>query len=282
MVAITKPTVNGSSGTWGTILNQALDDIVTGVNAAVPASTVTAKGDLLVATASGTVARQAVGSNGQILVADSTQTNGLKWAPITVTGYNGVGNFPLPATAGVGTTVFDTATSTYWRVYTYGGTAYWGPEPGTQVLNVYQSTAQTALTSGTYFALSLQTAHTGGNPFAAWSSSTNNSRFTAPWPGLYEFTGGVSWGSAAAGYRACAWRKNGTAPYATASLARIYISGTVGTNMAARTWMQPLANGDYVELVHMQQSGDNTITTDIAAGLQSNMTVTYHGTTGLQ
>lgn len=40
----------------------------------------TTKGDLIVATASGTVARQGVGSDTQILVADSAQTNGIKWA----------------------------------------------------------------------------------------------------------------------------------------------------------------------------------------------------------
>lgn len=43
-------------------------------------STLTTKGDLYVATASNTVARQGVGSNGQVLTADSTQTNGVKWA----------------------------------------------------------------------------------------------------------------------------------------------------------------------------------------------------------
>jgi hypothetical protein len=51
-------------------------------------STVTTKGDLLVGTASATIARQAVGSNGQVLTADSTQTNGVKWAsPTTGLGY---------------------------------------------------------------------------------------------------------------------------------------------------------------------------------------------------
>jgi hypothetical protein len=43
-------------------------------------STLTAKGDLYVATASDTVARQAIGTNGHVLTADSAQTNGLKWA----------------------------------------------------------------------------------------------------------------------------------------------------------------------------------------------------------
>lgn len=41
---------------------------------------VTAKGDILAATASGTVARVGVGTNGQTLVADSTAASGVKWA----------------------------------------------------------------------------------------------------------------------------------------------------------------------------------------------------------
>ena len=49
-------------------------------DAALPETVVTAKGDLLVATASATIARQGVGTNGQVLTADSTLTNGIKWA----------------------------------------------------------------------------------------------------------------------------------------------------------------------------------------------------------
>ena len=45
----------------------------------VPKSLVDAKGDLLVGTANDTVARKAVGSNGKVLVADSGQSDGLKW-----------------------------------------------------------------------------------------------------------------------------------------------------------------------------------------------------------
>lgn len=43
-------------------------------------STITAKGDLILGTGSGAVARQGVGTDGQILMADSTQTNGVKWS----------------------------------------------------------------------------------------------------------------------------------------------------------------------------------------------------------
>ncbi len=49
------------------------------------ASTVTAKGDLLAATAAGNVSRLPVGANGKYLVADSAQATGLNWASSTDT-----------------------------------------------------------------------------------------------------------------------------------------------------------------------------------------------------
>jgi hypothetical protein len=49
-------------------------------NAAIPKSTVTTKGDLIVATASSTVTRVAVGANNTVLTADSAVASGVKWA----------------------------------------------------------------------------------------------------------------------------------------------------------------------------------------------------------
>jgi len=49
-------------------------------NAAVAKSIVDAKGDLIAATAADTVSRLAVGTNNQVLTADSTTATGLKWA----------------------------------------------------------------------------------------------------------------------------------------------------------------------------------------------------------
>jgi len=49
-------------------------------DAAIPKSTVTTKGDLIAATASATVTRLGLGTNGYVLTADSTQAAGIKWA----------------------------------------------------------------------------------------------------------------------------------------------------------------------------------------------------------
>ena len=54
-------------------------DSVTTANAAIPASTLTTKGDLLARTTA-TLQRLPVGSNGQVLTADSTATVGVSWA----------------------------------------------------------------------------------------------------------------------------------------------------------------------------------------------------------
>ena len=49
-------------------------------NGAVPQSIVDAKGDLIAGTAADSVARLAIGTNGQVLTADSTTATGMKWA----------------------------------------------------------------------------------------------------------------------------------------------------------------------------------------------------------
>jgi hypothetical protein len=52
-------------------------------DAAIAKSTLTAKGNILTATASATPAVIGVGTNGQVLTADSTTANGLAWATLT-------------------------------------------------------------------------------------------------------------------------------------------------------------------------------------------------------
>jgi len=71
-------------GTTGQVLAKAsntdLDFTWSADAAGIPATIFDAKGDLIAASAADTAARLAVGTNGQVLTADSTTATGLKWA----------------------------------------------------------------------------------------------------------------------------------------------------------------------------------------------------------
>lgn len=73
--------VDLKGGTTGQVLAKASNtDLDFTWSAADPLSILDAKGDLISATAADTPARLAVGTNGQVLTADSTAATGLKWA----------------------------------------------------------------------------------------------------------------------------------------------------------------------------------------------------------
>lgn len=72
-------------------------------------STLTTKGDLYVATASATVARQGIGTDSHVLVADSNQTNGLKWAA-PASNYDGITNLTLTASLAANAITIDMKT----------------------------------------------------------------------------------------------------------------------------------------------------------------------------
>jgi len=72
----------------------------------VPKSLVDAKGDLIAATAADTVSRLAVGTNGQVLTADSTAATGLKWATASS------GTFPVLTVSKYGSN-FSTSSSSF-------------------------------------------------------------------------------------------------------------------------------------------------------------------------
>ncbi len=67
---------------------------------------VDAKGDLVTASADNTPARQAVGSNNQVLIADSSQANGIKWGIVPLE----AGNFKSGKTTRVGNAASGTQT----------------------------------------------------------------------------------------------------------------------------------------------------------------------------
>ncbi|HSX15988.1 MAG TPA: hypothetical protein VLF40_04315 [Candidatus Saccharimonadales bacterium] len=98
------PVPGSDDDTWGDILNEFLavshdtDGTLLAaptITGAVQQSLFDAKGDLLVATANDTAAKLPVGSNGQVLTADSTQATGVKWATPAAGGVTTPGVYPL-------------------------------------------------------------------------------------------------------------------------------------------------------------------------------------------
>jgi trimeric autotransporter adhesin len=81
-------------------------------NAAIPKSLVTTKGDIVTATAGSTPARLGVGTNGQVLTADSTTATGIKWASQTPTGWS----FLTSASVTSGSTIVISGLSSYNRI----------------------------------------------------------------------------------------------------------------------------------------------------------------------
>lgn len=80
-----------------------------------------AKGDLVVGTADNTVARKAVGANDTLLVADSGQTEGVKWATI--------GNASVAAAAGIAVSNLAAGASSRQVLGMVGGVPTWIDAP---------------------------------------------------------------------------------------------------------------------------------------------------------
>ena len=73
-----------------TEVQAALNELQTDVDGRTEKATLTTKGDIYAATASATLARLGVGTNGQVLTADSAEATGIKWADSAGGGGGGI------------------------------------------------------------------------------------------------------------------------------------------------------------------------------------------------
>ena len=100
-------------GTTGQVLTKASGtDMDFSWTAVDPLVILDAKGDLITATAADTPARLAVGTNGQVLTADSTAATGIKWAAAAS------GGTTVKAVYGSTTTNYTNSTQTYSNTFT--------------------------------------------------------------------------------------------------------------------------------------------------------------------
>ncbi len=90
---LTNKTISGAANTLSNIPQSSVTNLSADLTAKVALSTATTKGDLFVATGASTVTRQGVGTNNQILTADSALASGIKWADpavVSVAGKTGI------------------------------------------------------------------------------------------------------------------------------------------------------------------------------------------------
>lgn len=131
------------------------DDISTWILTAVPSNIMDAKGDLIVGSANDTSSRLAVGADGSVLMADSSETLGVRWG-------SGVKPFPPVALSDATTIATDASLGTHFRVTISGNRTLGVPSnPTDGQVCVWEVTA-----SGNDRTLTLSSS-TGGFEFGA-------------------------------------------------------------------------------------------------------------------
>jgi hypothetical protein len=192
----------------------------TQIDAQIPDSLLTTKGDIIAATGASTPTRLGVGTNGQALVANSATATGLEWASPSSGGMTLLSTTTLSGA----TTTISSINQTYRNlaIYVYGVTNATGdsllvisPNGSTNITNHFGTSTPSAVTSSfdTYLRLSAN-AHpdrTSTNNIRTitienYASTTNYKSFSA-WGSYYEvgvgsrnqpflFTGGIATNSA--------------------------------------------------------------------------------------
>lgn len=157
--------VDLKGGTTGQVLSKATNTdmdftwTTTDDTNAIQNAIVDAKGDLIAATAADTPARLAVGTNGQVLTADSVEATGIKWATPASGAITLIKRAAFSAVAGTGTTfdgVFTSTYKSYMAVFEFVEASAYADDWQLQL--IYSGTTKTA----TYYGTTVYSTHLGG------------------------------------------------------------------------------------------------------------------------
>lgn len=243
------PVVNGSSGTWGGILNAALTDIDNRVTAATQTN---AQQDQNITNLQSDVNTIKTNPSGKVATATSNSR-------------------PTPI---IGQVVIETDTGYIYYGADVNGTPTPVPIPGSYVAKLRRTSTQNF---GNNSQGALNWTEAGFDRLGGWSNSAP-SRYTAKVPGMYEFFGMISFdetNTGGNGQRQTFWALNGTVQNGTATAVDAIFDGPP-TTVSLRPVILKLSVGDYVEAMGLQNSGA-TVTTSSTTAFQPSVQVIYRG-----
>ena len=158
--------------------------------AAIAKTIVDAKGDIIAATAADTVARLAVGTNGQVLTADSTAATGLAYTTISAGAYTTITSGSLSSTS----VTISSIPATYKELVLVveGATATTNNTLGFRVNGITSATYETGRFRTDTTGTTSTTGATEWNIGARANSSTTSDNFTITFPNYTSTVGRIN------------------------------------------------------------------------------------------
>jgi hypothetical protein len=253
-VAVTLPVVNGSSGTWGGILNAALTDIDNRLTAATAANTAQDTG-----------------------ISDLTTRIGTAETKITNLEASGGSSYPskadLPTSATNGARAVTADTGIAWTWYS----GAWYPAPGTWCCTLIQAEATNPIPTATATVIQLDTPKTVGVT-GSYSINGNLAGWQPTVPGWYTLSGGISYTDTQAGqgFRQAYLTMGGTPINGSGGVVSPNDDATTTTVVNTRTITVYVPAGQKIQLVGIHTQGI-TLNTSIASSSRSSLSVVFAG-----